>query len=127
MLMGRTFIRISSREFMLTKTTSGYKMASVVNQKMEANGSIREYKVDLYYTHNYDLMQVMLQDVHSEDALEVSYSNWENFRNYRLPKNVKIIIKGANAGQIMLENTKFDDSKMNTPFSVPGSYKKIEI
>ncbi len=127
MLMGRTFIRISSREFMLTKTTSGYKMASVVNQKMEANGSIREYKVDLYYTHNYDLMQVMLQDVHSEDALEVSYSNWENFRNYRLPKNVKIIIKGANAGQIMLENTKFDDSKINTPFSVPGSYKKIEI
>ncbi len=127
MLMGRTFIRISSREFMLTKTTSGYKMASVVNQKMEANGSLREYQVELYYANNYDLMQVILKDVHSDDALEVSYSNWENFRNYRLPKNVKIIIKGANAGQIMLENTKFDDSKMNTPFSVPGSYKKIEI
>src|SRR5690606_37018498 len=36
LLMGRTFIRISSREFMLTKTTSGYKMASVINQKMES-------------------------------------------------------------------------------------------
>ncbi len=127
LLMGRTFIRISSREFMLTKTTSGYKMASVINQKMESNGSVREYQVELHYANNYDLIQVVMQDTQSADALEVRYDNWENFRNYRLPKNVKIIIKGAKSGQIMLENTKFDDSKINTPFSVPGSYKKIEI
>jgi hypothetical protein len=128
LLMGRTFVKINDREFILTQNAQGYKMASRINQLMESSdGTVREYKIELNYAPNYDLENVYLRDVNTSDELQVSYSNWEEFRNYRLPKNVKIIIKGSKSSQILLENTKFDDSKMQTPFSVPGNYTKIEI
>jgi len=72
-------------------------------------------------------MNVVLTDVKSSDRLEVSYSNWVNFENMRLPKNVKINIKGQKTSQIALENTKFEGSKMATPYSVPANYTKTEI
>ncbi|MBW8358384.1 MAG: DUF4292 domain-containing protein [Weeksellaceae bacterium] len=128
LLMGRTFVKINDREFILTQNAQGYKMASRISQLMESSdGTVREYKIELNYAPNYDLQNVYLRDVNNSDELQVSYSNWEEFRNYRLPKNVKIIIKGSKSSQILLENTKFDDSKMQTPFSVPGNYTKIEI
>lgn len=127
MLIGRTFVKINDRDFLLSKNPKGYKMSSLVNQKMETNGKIREYKIDVYYAPNYDLEIVHLQDVNTADELQVNYENWEEFRNYRMPKNVKIIIKGTKSSQILIENTKFDDIKMQTPFSIPVNYKKIEI
>ncbi len=128
LLIGRTFVKINSREFMLTKNSKGYTMASTVNQSVETEeGEVREYQVEIRYASNFDLNSVQLTDVDSGDELQVIYNDWEEFRNYRLPKNVKLIIKGAKSSQILLENTKFDDSKMQTPFSVPGNYKKIEI
>ncbi|MCC2589575.1 DUF4292 domain-containing protein [Chryseobacterium sp. MFBS3-17] len=128
LLIGRTFVKINSREFMLTKNSKGYTMASTVNQSVETEeGEVREYQVEIRYASNFDLNSVHLTDVDSGDELQVIYNDWEEFRNYRLPKNVKLIIKGAKSSQILLENTKFDDSKMQTPFSVPGNYKKIEI
>ncbi|PTT33371.1 DUF4292 domain-containing protein, partial [Chryseobacterium sp. HMWF028] len=63
----------------------------------------------------------------SADELDVSYSDWNEYEGIRLPKNVKIIIKGSKSSQILMENTKFDFSRMETPYSVPSSYKKIEI
>jgi hypothetical protein len=56
-----------------------------------------------------------------------SYIVIGSFNNVKLPKNVKIIIKGSKNSQILIENTKFDFSRMETPYSVPSSYKKIEI
>ena len=128
LLMGRTFIKINDQDFILSKNSNGFRMVSAFNQKMQSDeGIIREYEVELNYANNYDLIKTTLKDAHSNDELEVRYSEWEAFKNYRMPKNVKIIIKGSKAGQILLENTKFDDSKMNTPFSVPGNYTKLEI
>ncbi len=128
LLMGRTFIRINDNDFILTKNAQGYKMASAFNQQMKAeDGTVREYKIELNYARNYDLERVYMKDVNTTDELEVSYADWEAYKDFRMPKNVKIIIKGAKSSQILLENTKFDDSKMNTPFSVPGNYTKIEI
>lgn len=126
-LMGRTFVRISDSQFTLTQNAQGFKMASNTNQKIITDEKIREYKIALQYDTNYDLLSVQLKDVLSPDELEISYSNWDEFNGIRLPKNVKIIIKGSKNSQILLENTKFDFSKMETPYSVPASYKKIEI
>jgi hypothetical protein len=126
-LMGRTFVKISDSQFTLTKNAQGFKMESNTNQKIVTNEKTREYKIVLDYDTNYDLLNVNLKDVLSPDELEISYSNWDEFNGIRLPKNVKIIIKGSKSSQILLENTKFDFSRMDTPYSVPSSYKKIEI
>jgi hypothetical protein len=102
-------------------------MASLVNQKIVKEEKTTEYKVMLYYANNYDLSKVQIQDVNSPDELEISYTNWEAFNEMRLPKNVKIILKGTKNGEILLENTNFESSKMATPYSVPNNYTKIEI
>lgn len=126
-LLGRTFVKINDSQFTLTQNAQGFKMASNVNQKIVTNEKTREYKIVLQYDKNYDLLSVNLKDVLTPDELEVSYSNWEEINQIRLPKSVKIIIKGSKSSQILLENTKFDFSRMDTPYSVPSSYKKIEI
>jgi hypothetical protein len=126
-LMGRTFVKISDSQFTLTKNMEGFKMVSNGNQKIVTDQKTREYKITLQYDTNYDLLSVNLKDVLTPDELEISYSNWDEYSGIRLPKNVKIIIKGSKSSQILLENTKFDFSRMETPYSVPSSYKKIEI
>ncbi|MDN3694921.1 DUF4292 domain-containing protein [Chryseobacterium tructae] len=126
-LLGRTFVKISDSQFSLTQNAQGYKMVSNVNQKIVTDEKTREYKIALQYDTNYDLLSVNLKDVLSPDELEISYSDWSEYNGIRLPQNVKIIIKGSKSSQILLENTKFDFSRMETPYSVPSSYKKIEI
>ncbi len=126
-LLGRTFVKISDSQFTLTQNARGYKMVSNVNQKIVTDEKNREYKIALQYDTNYDLLSVNLKDVLSPDELEISYSDWNEYNGIRLPQNVKIIIKGSKSSQILLENTKFDFSRMETPYSVPSSYKKIEI
>ncbi|MEF9479650.1 DUF4292 domain-containing protein [Chryseobacterium sp. RRHN12] len=126
-LLGRTFVKINDRQFDLTQNAQGFKMVSNTNQKIVTDEKNREYKVALQYDTNYDLLSVNLKDILSSDELEISYSDWNEYEGIRLPKNVKIIIKGSKSSQILLENTKFDFSRMETPYSVPSSYKKIEI
>ncbi|MFP8896284.1 DUF4292 domain-containing protein [Chryseobacterium sp. EZn1] len=126
-LLGRTFVKINDRQFDLTQNAQGFKMVSNTNQKIVTDEKNREYKVALQYDTNYDLLAVNLKDILSSDELDVSYSDWDEYEGIRLPKNVKIIIKGSKSSQILLENTKFDFSRMETPYSVPSSYKKIEI
>ncbi|BFO66188.1 DUF4292 domain-containing protein [Chryseobacterium sp. KCF3-3] len=126
-LMGRTFVKINDKQFTLTQNAQGFKMVSTINQKIVTDEKNREYKIALQYDTNYDLLNVNLKDILSSDELDVSYSDWNEYEGIRLPKNVKIIIKGSKSSQILLENTKFDFSRMETPYSVPSSYKKIEI
>jgi hypothetical protein len=129
-LMGRTFIPIKDSQFILSKNMDGYYMISKKNLKFvndSDNTPAKEYKVLLKYSINFDLEKVQLWDATSNNELQIYYENWENFNNYRLPKNVKIIIKGNKNGQILIENTKFEDLKMQTPYSVPKKYTKIEI
>ncbi|PRA95697.1 hypothetical protein CQ046_21925 [Chryseobacterium sp. MYb7] len=126
-LLGRTFVKINDRQFSLTQNAQGFKMVSNTNQKIVTDEKNREYKIALQYDTNYDLLNVNLKDILSSDELDVSYSDWNEYEGIRLPKNVKIIIKGSKSSQILMENTKFDFSRMETPYSVPSSYKKIEI
>ncbi|NIF07622.1 DUF4292 domain-containing protein [Chryseobacterium sp. Tr-659] len=126
-LLGRTFVKINDRQFDLTQNAQGFKMVSNINQKIVTDEKNREYKIALQYDTNYDLLNVNLKDILSSDELDVSYSDWNEYEGIRLPKNVKIIIKGSKSSQILMENTKFDFSRMETPYFVPSSYKKIEI
>lgn len=128
LLIGRTFFTISGRNSKITKNMQGYQMESVSNLKFTTENGEREYKLNLQYSEDYNLTDLKLKDVKSDDAVEIVYSNWETQpNNVKLPKNVKIIIKGSKNSQILLENTNFVFSRMDTPYSVPSSYKKIEI
>ena len=128
LLMGRTFMHITNSNSKIVKNSEGYQLTSITNQKIVTNEITREYKVEMQYTEDFNLNWVKLQDVKSNDAIEIVYENWEIFPNeVKLPKNVKIIIKGSKTSQILMENTKFDFSRMETPYSVPANYKKIDI
>jgi len=127
-LLGRTFLKVSDRNSKITKNADGYQLSSITNQKIVTNDHEREYKINMQYSNNYDLIYAKLQDVKSDDAVEIVYDQWESFdNNLRLPQSVKIIIKGSKTSQILLENTKFGFTRMETPYSVPANYKKIEI
>ncbi|WP_417427621.1 DUF4292 domain-containing protein [Halpernia sp.] len=127
LLIGKTFIPIIENDFKLTKNAEVYQLTSEKNQIIRSNGKESEYQIKMNYTPDFQLSNVTLNDVNSEDSLEVYYSNWEVNNNISLPKNVKIIINGKKRTEILLENTKFDFSKMDTPYSVPNNYKKTVI
>lgn len=128
LLLGRTFLKINNKNSDITKNENGYTVKSIANQKIETDGKVREYKLELKYNNDFNLTKAKLQDAKSDDAVEIVYDNWTTVeQNIRLPLNVKIIIKGSKQSQILLENTKFDFSKMETPYNVPSSYQKLEI
>lgn len=127
LLLGRTFVPVTLEDFKLVPSENGYMLQSVKNLKFGEGKNISEYAVTLQYAGNLDLNEVTLNNKKTGDQLQISYSNWQVFENLRLPGNVKISIKGDKPSQIFLENTKFDSSRMDTPYSVPNNYTKTEI
>lgn len=127
LLLGKSFIPINEKDFLLTKNAAGYRLSSINNLKFEDNGKTSEYAVQMDYSSDFDLMKVTLENQNKSNTLEISYLNWTTFESTKLPKNVKIIIKGTKTSQIFLENTRFESSKMETPYSVPNNYTKTEI
>lgn len=127
LLLGKTFIPINEKDFLVTKNTQGYRLISSKNLTFTNNGQVSEYSVAMDFSNDFNLMQVNLVDKNKTNELEISYLNWTGFEEMMLPKNVKIIIKGTKTSQILLENTRFESSKMDTPYSVPNNYTKTEI
>lgn len=127
LLVGKTFIPIDEKDFKLTRGIEGYTLTSVKNQQIKSNGKVSEYAIKMAYSTDFNLQNVSLKDANSDDNLDVTYSNWQTVNNIPLPSNVKIIINGTKRSEILLENTKFDFSKMETPYSVPNNYKKTVI
>ncbi|MBQ0151825.1 MAG: DUF4292 domain-containing protein, partial [Chryseobacterium sp.] len=64
-LLGKTFLKVSDRNSKITKNKEGYQLASIVNQKIVTNDQEREYKVNMQYSNDYNLIFVKLQDVNS--------------------------------------------------------------
>lgn len=127
LLLGKTFIPVNEKDFELTQNAQGFSLTSIKNQVLELNGKKSEYKISLDYDVEYNLVKVFLEELISKNTLEISYDNYEIQGSQKLPKNVKIIIKGKKTDEILIENTKFDFSKMETPFSIPTNYTKTEI
>lgn len=127
LLLGKTFVPVNEQDFLLTKIGDGYALVSNKNQKIVQNGKTSEYKINLNYTSDFNLNKVLLQDINSNNSLEVQYTNWASFDKERFPQSVKIVIKGEKNSQFLIENTKFDFSNMQTPYSVPNGYTKVNI
>lgn len=127
LLIGKTFIPIKEKDFTLTQNAQGFTLTSKNTQKIVVDGKTSEYNISLDYTPELDLSSVQLENISTNDVLNISYANWQNVDQYRFPKSVKIIIKGNKTDQILIENTKFDFSKMETNYSVPNNYKKTVI
>lgn len=127
LLLGRIFIPIDEKKFNLATISEGYSLKSKEAQKVNVNGKTNEYLMSFKFSSHFELNQAILQDTKSTDQLEIFYENWESINEQKFPKNVKIIIKGKNPKQILIENTKFEFSKMETPYSVPNNYKKRDL
>lgn len=120
LLVGKNFIPVTQNDFSLVRKDEGFLLKSIKNQKIGND----EYSVELLFSLHFDLMKINLNKLNSNEKIEISYENWITEQGNRLPKNVKIIIKGEKTDQILIENTKFEFSKMETPYSVPSHYKK---
>lgn len=127
LLLGKTFVPVNENDYSLMPNEQGFVLNSIKNQIFETNGKKSEYKISLDYDKELDLKKVFLEDLTSKNMLEINYDNFENIGSQKLPKNVKIIIKGQKTQQIFIENTKFDFLKMETPFSIPANYTKTII
>ena len=127
LLVGKIFIPINEKDFNLTQKGNSYFLKSKEIQKITIDGKISEYLIDLQYSLLFDLIQIQLKDPKSTNELQLFYENWTNINEQRLPQNVKIIIKGKKTDQILIENTKFEFFKMDTPYSVPNNYKKRDL
>jgi len=127
LLLGKTFIPVDEDNFNLTQNAQGFTLVSKKMQKITQNGKTSEYNIVMDYDWNFNLTHVLLSDIMTNNQLEINYSNREILNNISLPKNVKIIIKTDKTDEILLENTKFDFSTMETPYSVPANYTKTEI
>lgn len=127
LLLGKTFVPTNEQDFSLTKVGDGYALYSNKNPKVAMNGKTSEYKINLNYTSDFDLNKVLLQEINSDNSLEVHYTNWATFENERFPQSVKILIKGEKNSQFLIENTKFDFSNIQTPYSVPNGYTKVNM
>jgi len=127
LLLGKTFIPVSENDYNLTQNASGFNLTSKQNQKITENGKTTEYKISLDYDKDLNLNHVLLSNPANSDQLDITYSNREILNNESFPKSVKIIIKANKRDEILLENTKFDFSRMETTYNVPANYKKTEI
>ncbi|MGX9986138.1 DUF4292 domain-containing protein [Soonwooa purpurea] len=127
LLIGKIFTPINEQDFELTQNAQGFSLNSKKNIKIEVDGILNEYAIQNDYSEDLNLIKVSLNNLTNKDLLEVYYNNWGKAEEFAFPKNVKIIIKGKKTDQILIENTKFDFSKMATPYSVPNNYKKTAI
>lgn len=127
LLVGKVFFPINEKDFSFTASDTGYILSSTNNQKITTNGKNFEYLINMKFSPFLDLMNVSMTEVKTNNLIELHYSDWDIFEEQRLPKNVKIIIKGKKNAQILIENTNFGFSKMETPYSVPKNYTKKEF
>lgn len=127
LLLGKAFIPLDDKNLVVTNSSEGYKVISKKPLEFQTQGKTSKYSVTMDFSTGFDLMTVNLNNIGTNEKLTVTYSNWVDFENMRLPKNVKLSINGTKKSQILLENTRFESSKMETPYSVPNNYKKTEI
>ncbi|MDO5616323.1 MAG: DUF4292 domain-containing protein, partial [Cruoricaptor ignavus] len=65
LLLGKTFIPVSEKEFTLTKNAQGFSLNTTRNQKIKVNGKTTEYKINLDYSSTFELNKVLLQEINS--------------------------------------------------------------
>lgn len=127
LLVGKTFVPVNEANYSLTQTAQGFTLTSKQPQTITVDGKQTAYNVALTYDKQFNLTNAAVNKVDSADSLEISYADWTNIKDHELPQNVKIVINNKKTETILIENTNFDFSKMDTPFSIPANYQKKEI
>ena len=127
LLLGKTFISVCREEYALTKNSQGYQLKSINPIEFRGDNIVSDYDISLQYSDSLDLQRITMLNYYNDDGFEVLYEDWNEFEGKRLPNNVKINIKGSKNSQIIIENTKFDSTEMQTPFKVPSNYTKVEL
>lgn len=128
LLVGRNFIPLDENIFSIEKKENAFLIQSKKGYEFLVEGKKVIYDVSMRFDENYRLENVVIIPQNEpEKSLEINYENWQEIQQNFWPKNVKIIIKGKKNAQILIENTKFEFEKMNTPYVVPSNYQKIKI
>lgn len=120
LLLGRTFIPVNHSDYILTKSMGGYVLYS--NFQREEN-----YQITLHYSENFQLQKVKMSNPSHTQVVTILFSERTMLEDINLPKSVKIIIKETKTSVISIENTKFENSEMRTPFRIPKNYKKVQL
>ncbi len=123
-LLGKLFLKIDLLNDVFEKKENYTKISVKQPLKMTVNKKTSMYQVFVSFNQQNQLQSILLQNKEKAHSFEIQYSNWVNLELLEMPKNVKIIINTEKKEQILIENTKFDFSKINTPYEVPNNYKK---
>lgn len=127
LIIGKTFIPVDDQLFSFSQNENGFTLDSKQAIATTVNGKKYEYNAHLQYDSQLNLQKVVVKNDKQSQELTLEYTNWETFGQQKFPRNVKIIIKKQKTDQIIIENTNFDFSRMDTPYSVPSNYTKTEI
>lgn len=127
LLLGRSMFPIDENEFLLTENAQGYTLTSAKDLVFNNNGKNSAYSLVFNYSKEIQLSSVYIKEKGQNRELEILYSHWITVGNLSLPKNVKINIKGNKESQILIENTNFAFTAMETPYTVPSNYTKKEL
>lgn len=127
-LLGQLFFKIDPNEDEFTpQEGGGYKIMLKEPLKMNVNNQVSLRQISLICDKYFRVTSLKMEEKSSGEFFEVQYSNWVEFEKKSFPQNVKIIINAKKTEQILIENTKFDFSKSETPYVVPNNYKKTVI
>jgi len=127
LLVGKTFVPINPKKYEVQEFPDKIQVTSKNPQKVKVDGKESSYHITLNYDKEYKLSNVQINDVHSPNELKIEYSNYIKLQNEYFPQNVKVNIKNKKDDEIFIENTNFEFSQMETPYSVPANYKKTVI
>lgn len=128
LLMGENFIPIHKESYLLKKHEHGYLLESKETIHFNENDIEDEkYAVSLWYNTAFQLMKMEIINATKTEKTTIEFSNRVDIERLNLPQNVKISIKGVKNTEIIIENTKFEDSEMKTPFRIPENYQKIKL
>lgn len=123
MLMGRVFTPIQFKNSQLEIEGDLLHLSDIEPLTVLYKGEEYHYRQDLYFDAAFNLNKVIVKDLDHQKELTIEYFNRQNFNDLSLPTQVKIFLKDTKNVDITLNYSSFEDSSMDTPYTVPEGYK----
>lgn len=127
LLLGKVFVDLNSADYTAVFKENQYLVTYNNNAAILLAPKAGEYEQTYTFDKGFRLTKAVLNDPKRNMEVEIEYKNWIKAEEEEFPKNVKIIIKDKKTRQVDLEYNSFTYKETNTPFSIPGGYKKKEI
>lgn len=123
LLLGRIFVDISPKEFVLSVEDNQYKITHRDNERISAHPKKGQYLQEYVFDSRFRLIRAHLTDPIREMDVQIDYEGWRKFGVQDFPGNVKILVKDTKTQKIELEYNSFAFVESPTPFSIPSGYK----